>query len=101
MAGQSTSEAHHPRGFVLVSGEHKRRRNSDLIIGGSIRDCEVEVFRDIVLFDIAALLWVIFDLEFIFQRLDLCSKSDQNTLTQKEQCPFGRRHQRRLSQLVC
>ena len=72
MAGQSTSEAHHPRGFVRVSGEHKRRKNSDLIMGGSIRNCEVEVFRDIVLFDIAALLWVIFDLEFIFQRLDIC-----------------------------
>ena len=49
--GQSTWEAHHPRGFVLVSGEHKRR-NSDLIMGGSTRNCEVEVDRDIVLFDI-------------------------------------------------
>ena len=72
MAGQSTSEAHHPRGFVLVSGEHKRRKNSDLIMGGLIMNCEVEVDRDIVLFDIAALLWVSFDLEFIFQRLDIC-----------------------------
>ena len=41
-------------------------------MGGSIRDCEVEVDRDIVLFDTAALLWVIFDLEFIFQKLDIC-----------------------------
>ena len=91
MEGQSTSEAHHPRGFVLVSGEHKRRRNSDLIMGWSTRNCEVEVDRDIELFDIAALLWVIFDLEFIFQRLDLCSKSEPDYLNSEETMPLWKK----------
>ena len=91
MEGQSTSEAHHPRGLVLVSGEHKRRRNSDLIMGGSIRNCEVEVDRDIVLFDIAALLWVIFDLEFIFQRLDLCSNSEPDYLNSEGTMPLWKK----------
>ena len=88
MEGQSTSEVHHPRGFVRVSGEHKRR-NSDLIMGWWTRNCEVEVDRDIVLFDIAALLWVIFDLEFIFQRLDLCSNSEPDYLnSEKNNAPL-------------
>ena len=74
-----------------MSGEHKKRRNSDLIMGGSIRNCEVEVDRDIILFDIAALLWVIFYLEFIFQRLDLCSKSEPDYLNSEVTMPLWKK----------